>query len=495
MKQRILYGTDILLGYLTNTDYAEGVAVVSQWIKQIEARKVIDKGTISILTHFVKTVELSRLRDFDVIEDMPKMMPALKAMASLMPVQMSDIRSLLMQLNLLETGYAEVLITENVLTHNLARQRAIDDKVFTIDEFVERCVADHRELDLARGVVLQEVPFGTLSLDDAFFTSFKEEYAPYYYEWFKKKRHDPVYVAKDKNGCLQALLKLKVETEDEDYSNIWPRFMPARRLKISALKVEYTGQKLGERFLRIIFDEAIRSHVGEIYVTIFSSSRLRKRLIAMLMKWGFEKWGFKDGNEDVYCRSMQKATMPVAMECYPFQSRKARFFLVGVGGTFADILIPATNLRKDRIDYEPYKNAIRKTLVVDAQEAEGLKEGDVLLFYRRRTDGGSIVASGVVDGCYQSFANETAFLRRCQKRSIFSADSLHDYWVKYDHHPVVVEFLHSYSFDNDVIDAERMREVGIDTIKLQNMHLVSITPKQFDELIKNTDYEKDIVVD
>ena len=66
------------------------------------------------------------------------------------------------------------------------------------------------------------------------------------------------------------MLKLKIEDVDEDYSDIIPLFPKAKRLKICSLKVDYTGEKLGERFMRIIFDHALENKVDEIYVTIFN---------------------------------------------------------------------------------------------------------------------------------------------------------------------------------------------------------------------------------
>ena len=62
---------------------------------------------------------------------------------------------------------------------------------------------------------------------------------------------------------------MKTENENENYSNIFPAFQPKKRLKVGTFKVESTGFRLGERFIKIIFDNAIVRNVEEIYVTLF----------------------------------------------------------------------------------------------------------------------------------------------------------------------------------------------------------------------------------
>ena len=51
--------------------------------------------------------------------------------------------------------------------------------------------------------------------------------------------------------------------------------------------------------LKIIFDNALKNRVQEIYVTIFDKRPEQLRLIELLEQWGFYYWGTK-GNEKVY---------------------------------------------------------------------------------------------------------------------------------------------------------------------------------------------------
>ena len=80
-------------------------------------------------------------------------------------------------------------------------------------------------------------------------------------------------------------------------------FSRKRRLKIGTFKVTLNGFKLGERFLKIVFDNAVRYHVDAIYVTIFDRMIEQQRLINLLEDFGFSHHGYKK-EELVFVRSM-----------------------------------------------------------------------------------------------------------------------------------------------------------------------------------------------
>lgn len=51
--------------------------------------------------------------------------------------------------------------------------------------------------------------------------------------------------------------------------------------------MEASGFRLGERFIKIIFDNAIARNLDEIYVTLFKDRDELKRLYDLLIRWGF----------------------------------------------------------------------------------------------------------------------------------------------------------------------------------------------------------------
>jgi hypothetical protein len=106
-------------------------------------------------------------------------------------------------------------------------------------------------------------------LDDPFFDSFREDYREFN-KWYNKKADEIAYVCYHLD-VLAAFLYIKVENEDESCSDIEPSFKRKKRLKIGTFKVSTNGYKIGERFLKILFDNAMQFRIEEIYVTIFAA--------------------------------------------------------------------------------------------------------------------------------------------------------------------------------------------------------------------------------
>ena len=77
-------------------------------------------------------------------------------------------------------------------------------------------------------------------------------------------------------------------------------------MKVGTFKVIKEGKKIGERFLKIIFDNALKTKPAEIYVTFFEKEKT-KQLKKLFEDWGFEKYGTKNyygKNEVVYVKKL-----------------------------------------------------------------------------------------------------------------------------------------------------------------------------------------------
>lgn len=53
-------------------------------------------------------------------------------------------------------------------------------------------------------------------------------------------------------------------------------------MKIGTFKGDFNRFRLGERFFKIVFDNALRQNIYEIYVTIFDKRDEQRRLIICL---------------------------------------------------------------------------------------------------------------------------------------------------------------------------------------------------------------------
>ena len=103
----------------------------------------------------------------------------------------------------------------------------IEDKVFKIENFLEKVIAENPELVNYKVLAVKKVDFADVNIKDAFFDSFREDYAEFD-KWFNKKADEPCYVCYSDNN-LTAFLFIKLETEDENYSEIFANILQEKK--------------------------------------------------------------------------------------------------------------------------------------------------------------------------------------------------------------------------------------------------------------------------
>lgn len=269
-----------------------------------------------------------------------------------------------------------------------------------------------------------------------------------------------------------AFLYLKKEDENENYSNIEPNFHKGKRLKVGTFKVTLNGYKLGERFLKIIFDNALQQKVDEIYVTIFDSGAEQKRLMQLLLEWGFVNWGVKNstsGEEVVLVRDFKKHFNLLDPKLtFPYFTTETSAFIVPIYGQYHTDLFPDSILRtespQDFIENEPYRNSISKVYVSRSYE-KGLKRGDIVVFYRTGDTFPKLYSSvvttiGIVESVITNIKTQVDFIYLCRKRSVFSDEELSEQWNFKTSRPFIVNFLYTYSFPKR-INLKELIEIGV----------------------------------
>jgi hypothetical protein len=252
-------------------------------------------------------------------------------------------------------------------------------------------------------------------------------------------------------------LYIKVEEETENYSDIEPNFKRKKRLKIGTFKVTSNGFKIGERFLKIIFDNALQYNVSEIYVTIFDKRPEQVRLISLLEDWGFFYFGNKatsTGFEKVYVKNFDRAqevNLLHPKKSFPFVSSESKVYIVPIYPEYHTELFPDSILRNESpINYtenEPHRNALSK-VYISRSYVRNLRAGDIIVFYR--TGGiyqGVATTYGIVESIIDNIPNEATFILSCRKRSVFTDEQLKDHWnYKKNDKPFIVNFIYAYSF-------------------------------------------------
>lgn len=352
----------------------------------------------------------------------------------------------------------DLLISEDRGIHAKAALLGIQDRVLRIDAFLERAIRENPDLKSYPVLAVKKQYFGDIHVEDPFFDSFRADY-PGFNTWFNRKADEIAYTCFEE-GRILAFLYLKTEGANEPYTDISPVFAPMRRLKIGTFKVVLNGFRLGERFLKIIFDNALNQQAAEVYVTIFEHNPDQLRLIHLLEQWGFVRHGTKKSNageEGVWVRSFRnRASRTLPRTTFPFVCRAARKFVVPIYPNYHTELLPDSILKTespmDFVENLPHRNAIRKAYISRSYFRD-LSPGDIIVFYRTSSGTGpahytSVATTiGVVESVHLNLTTFEAFRDACAAVSVFPDTELRKHWdYRSSNRPFVVRFLYVYSF-------------------------------------------------
>ena len=346
----------------------------------------------------------------------------------------------------------DILITEDKKIHYKAGLAGISNRVFNIETFLEKSFAENPNLVDYKVLSVKQQLFGKVKLTDNFFDSFREDY-PGFDKWFNGKSNETSYTCYYGEE-IGAFLYIKKEDESENYSNITPPFTPKKRLKIGTLKVALNGFKIGERLLKIVFDNALKQKADEIYVTIFDKRPEQLRLIALLESFGFKYHGIKKtnaGDEKVYIRDfLPKFDKDNPRNTYPYFSKKNSIWFVSIFPEYHTELFPDSILNTesplDFVENEPHRNSISKVYVSHSKE-RNIKKGDIIIFYR--TGGlhkGVTTTIGIVESTINPLRDFSHLIELCKNKSVLTESKLKEFWERFGNYkPFVINFLYTYS--------------------------------------------------
>jgi len=350
-----------------------------------------------------------------------------------------------------------LLLTDDNLILKKAEELYIRDRVLTSAEllaYFEKNYPQNVEYEM---LAVKLKRFDEVDLNSEFFDTLREDYEGRKFDnWFKGKGGQKAYVFEEKD-VLKGFLYVKVELPNEpDYLKVTPNLSPKKRLKIGTFKIERTGFRLGERFLKIIFDNARNYDVDEIYVTLFEDKRENVKALQQLMEqWGFKKHGYKENGELVLVKSMKEYDASQDPKYnYPLLKNDAKYFFLPIYPEYHTDLFPDMILKNENMhlyqENKAHRYAIEKIYLTGSPKIEA-KPGDVVLIYRtgeRYPKKYSSVVSGIAiiqEICPTKTADECIEL--CKNRSIFSEDEIHE---QHNHRSTVVKLLDYIPFKNKV---------------------------------------------
>jgi rRNA-processing protein FCF1 len=499
---KALLDTNIIIHREASRVINQDVGILYRWLERAKYTKCIHSLSVSEIEKYKdkQTVETFQIKldSYERIDIPSPLQPELKSVSEKIDVNENDIIDTHL-LNEVFVGRVDILITEDKKIRRKAKELGISDKVFTIDSFLEKTFAEHPDLVNYKVLNVQKLKFGRINLDDDFFTSLKEDYLGFD-KWFIKKYDEEAYITvNSNNGLLLSFLYLKVEDKDEKYLDISPSFTSKKRLKVGTFKVINNGFRLGERFIKIIFDNAIKNDVDEIYVTIFNKRDEQKRLIDLLEQWGFVLWGNKN-KELVYVRDFtKKVDVNNLKQSYPFISRDKDCFIVPIYPDYHTELLPDSILNNESpeefIEDFPHRNGINKVYVSRAL-APHPKTGDILVFYRTGGYYKSVVTTiGVAQEAKYDFEDEDDFVAYCRKSSVFPEDQLKAMWRYSSNRPFVVKFLYVYSFPHRINMKELIDLQVLNGVNDAPRGFKKITKEQFYNILKATKSDESFIID
>lgn len=503
---RVLLDTNILIHREAPVIVRQNIGLLFNWLDRLKYEKYVHPVSMREIEQHkderVRNSFAAKVASYRLIKAPAPFLPELQTLSDEVDVSSNDQNDSMI-LNELFAERVDLLISEDRGIARKAGQLGIGDRVFTIDAFLEKVVAENPELIEYRVLSVQKSLCGDLNLRDSFFDSLREEY-PGFDKWFNRKSEEPAYVCLEDRGDLVAFLYLKVEGRREPYHDIFPSFPPKRRLKIGTFKVELNGFKLGERFLKIIFDNALSQRVEEIYVTIFQHSAEQERLIKLLEDFGFAFYGEKRnpfGNEHVYVRDMSPIFNRAEPQLsFPFVSRSSRAFLVPIYPEYHTELLPDSILRtespEDFVEHQPHRNSIRK-VYVSRSYFRDLIPGDLVVFYRTGGYYQSVATTlGVVEDVHLQIKNEDQFIRLCRKRSVFTDDELRSQWrYRTNSRPFIVDFLYAYSFPKRPNMAALIENGVIRDVRSAPRGFERISSEQFETVLRLSQSDSRFIVD
>lgn len=351
-------------------------------------------------------------------------------------------------------GRVDILITEDRKLRNKASRLGIADKVFSINAFISMASAENPSLVEYKMLAVEKTLFGNVDLKDGFFDSFRLAYDGFD-RWFMGKCDEEAYICKSDSGNIMGFLYLKTENSNENYADIQPVFVPKKRLKVGTFKVESTGFRLGERFMKIIFDNAFQRNVDEIYITLFTDRGELAALYDLAIRWGFIDYGTKtsDGKiEKVLVKTLNSYDPRLTVRAnYPNIRFSCNKYILPIYPQYHTTLLPDSKLNNENeVDFlgrEPHRYALQKVYVSWAP-CYGVNPGDLILFYRIGEEGSNkkytsvVTTVGMVDEIITDIKSEDEFLKLCQNRSVFSEAELRSFWADHRRYIKVIKFIY-----------------------------------------------------
>lgn len=360
----------------------------------------------------------------------------------------------------------DFLITEDKGILSKANKTNLDEKVLSIDEAI---LIFEKLLPKTKPTLLpcfKTLKGWNINLDDEIFNTLKSDYDEFPDWWKQKVASRDVFIYSDnddiENPKIKAILVLKAENELIDCN---PSFQIGKRMKICLFKVSELarGLKLGERLMKIAFEQALSLGLNEIYLTHFTIKN--DDLVYLIENFGFQLMGENKRGEEVYLKHVRAREgidgtktidIPELNKSYfPsfYNGEDIKKHVVPIFPEFHKKLFP------DYSSKGPKQLPLLESLNVSSSEgysikkayicnsnSKKIKKGDILLFYG--TDEiKAITTLGTVEDVYYDLTDAEEVFKLIAKRTVYTFEEIQKICQS---KTMVILFRHNLNFMNDV---------------------------------------------
>ena len=347
--------------------------------------------------------------------------------------------------------------------------------------------------------VIQRKKFREISLADPFFDSLKKAYSEFV-EWFERKGEEIAFVVYDEHSNLQGFMYLKEERGP--VVDVVPPLNAPFVLKVGTFKVNAHGTRLGERFVKKIFDYAMARQLLYVYVTVFPEYEV---LVERLKTYGFTKHGYKasaNGREDVYVKEFARLVGDIRLDYPIINAIGTRKWLLSIRPEFHSRLFPDSLLKTEHaslVEDLSHANSIHKVYISFAPGVADISRSDVLVMYRTAEEGKAAEYNSVASSLcvveevrpWQSFADENAFVAYCRRHSVFAEGDLRK-WYRRGGGVNVIRMTYNIALPKRPTRHVLAEDVGLD--RAERWTLLQLTDSQFTKILERGQVHEGAVV-
>ena len=342
--------------------------------------------------------------------------------------------------------------------------------------------------------------FADIDISDDFFDSLKADYAEFP-SWFARKATSGEKAYLYTQSGIQAFLYVKLEVGR--VADISPPLPEGRHLKIGTLKINAHGTRLGQRFLKKIFDHALAEGADDIYVTAFEH---HANLIRILRTYGFSDFAYKDtenGRELVLLKNLRESKRDILID-YPIVSRReAQTYLLAIYPEYHTQFLPDSKLNNESFDIVKdvsHANSIHKIYLSGIAATGKMNRGDILVMYRTTDIPGKAYYRSVATSIcvveevrrINSFATELEFIRYVRPYSVFKTHELSGFYKSKQRHSII-KFTYNIALSKRIIRKQLLEEVGLPGSP-RRWDFLKLTPGQFNQIVQMGEVNESYIV-